>query len=74
MAGQRRFNAHHWLNDNFPDTEFDGQKTDEIKCIVIPEPESDEKKLIQEENSPETKVSGFTLASERTQRFVRFAQ
>jgi len=45
LAGQRRFNAHHWLNDNFPDTEFDGQKTDEIKCIVIPEPESDEKKL-----------------------------
>ena len=44
MAGQRRFNAHHWLNDNFPDEEFHGQKPDEIKCIVWPEPESAELK------------------------------
>ena len=45
MAGQRRFNAHHWLNKEFPGEEFHEQKTDEIKCIVIPEPDSDEKKL-----------------------------
>ena len=45
MAGQRRFNAHHWLNKKYPDEKFHEQKTDEIKCIVIPEPDSDEKKL-----------------------------
>ena len=49
MAGQRRFNAHHWLNKEFPGEKFPEsepeQKTDEIKCIVIPEPKSDEKKL-----------------------------
>ena len=40
MAGQRRFNAHHWLNEKYPGKKFPQsapeQKTDEIKCIVKP--------------------------------------
>jgi len=47
IAGQRRFNAHHWLNDNYPGEKFPKnlpgqieQLPDEIKCIVIPEPET----------------------------------
>ena len=47
LAGQRRFNAHHWLNDNHPNEKFgdEEQLPNVIKCIVIPEPETDEEKL-----------------------------
>ncbi len=40
LTGQRRFNAYHHLNENYP-----GQGFDKIDCIIINEPESDEKKL-----------------------------
>ena len=40
LAGQRRFNAHVYLNDEFP-----GQGFDKIKAIEIPEPESDQEKM-----------------------------
>lgn len=40
LAGQRRLQAYHYLNDNYPD-----QGYDKIKCIVFDEPTSDEKKI-----------------------------
>ena len=40
LAGQRRFNAHVYLNDEFP-----GQGFDKIKAIEIPEPESVQEKM-----------------------------
>jgi ParB/RepB/Spo0J family partition protein len=40
LAGQRRLNAHHLLNEKYPDTGYD-----KIKCILIDEPESNEKKM-----------------------------
>jgi ParB family chromosome partitioning protein len=40
LAGQRRLNAHHYLNDEYP-----GEGWDKIKCIVIDEPETNEKKM-----------------------------
>ena len=40
LAGQRRLNAHHNLNKKFP-----GQEYAKIKCIVIDEPETNEKKI-----------------------------
>ncbi len=40
LAGQRRFNAYHYLNDKYP-----GQGFDKIRCIVIDEPETNEEKL-----------------------------
>ena len=40
LAGQRRLNAHHHLNEQYPEEGFD-----RIKCIVIDEPESDNKKI-----------------------------
>ena len=40
LAGQRRLNAHHYLNEK-----FSGQGWDKIKCIVIDEPETNEKKM-----------------------------
>lgn len=39
LTGQRRLNAHHYLNDKYPEEGFD-----KIQCKVIPEPETDEKK------------------------------
>ena len=40
LAGQRRFNAHVYLDEEFP-----GQGFDKIKAIEIPEPESDQEKM-----------------------------
>ena len=40
LAGQRRLNAHHFLNEKYP-----GKGWDKINCIVIDEPESNEKKM-----------------------------
>ena len=40
LPAQRRLNAHHYLNDQYPEGGFD-----KIKCIVIDEPESDTKKM-----------------------------
>ena len=40
LAGQRRLNAHHNLNEQYPKEGFD-----KIKCIVIDEPESDNRKM-----------------------------
>ena len=40
LAGQRRLNAHHHLNEQYP-----GEGFDKIKCIVIDEPESANKKM-----------------------------
>ena len=40
LAGQRRLNAHHFLNEKYP-----GKGWDKIKCIVIAEPETNEKKI-----------------------------
>ena len=40
LAGQRRLNAHHYLNEQYP-----GEGFDKIKCIVIDEPESANKKM-----------------------------
>ena len=40
LAGQRRFNAHTYLNEEFP-----GDGFDKIKAIIIPEPESDQEKM-----------------------------
>jgi ParB family transcriptional regulator, chromosome partitioning protein len=40
LAGQRRLNAHHNLNDKYP-----GKGWDKIKSIVIDEPETNEKKM-----------------------------
>lgn len=40
LAGQRRFNAHVYLNEEFP-----GQGFNKIKAIEIPEPESDQQKM-----------------------------
>lgn len=40
LAGQRRLNAHHYLNK-----EFSGEGWDKIKCIVIDEPKTNEKKM-----------------------------
>ena len=40
LAGQRRFNAHVYLNEEFPNQGFD-----KIKAIKIPEPESDQEKM-----------------------------
>ena len=40
LAGQRRLNAHHLLHEQYPKEGFD-----KIKCIVIDEPESDNKKM-----------------------------
>lgn len=39
LAGQRRFNAYHYLNQHYPDEGYD-----KIECKIIPEPDSDEKK------------------------------
>jgi ParB family transcriptional regulator, chromosome partitioning protein len=40
LAGQRRFNAYTYLNEEFP-----GEGFNEIKAIIIPEPESDQEKM-----------------------------
>lgn len=40
LAGQRRLNAHHYLNDKYPNKGFD-----KINCFVIPEPKTDEDKI-----------------------------
>jgi len=40
LAGQRRFNAYHRLNQDNPNSGFD-----KIKCIVIDEPKTNEEKL-----------------------------
>lgn len=40
LTGQRRLNAYHHLNKKYPSQGFD-----KIKCNIIDEPESDEKKL-----------------------------
>mgnify|MGYP005635286651 FL=1 len=40
LAGQRRFNAYTYLNEEFP-----GDGFDKIKAIIIPEPESDQEKM-----------------------------
>lgn len=40
LAGQRRFNAYTYLNEEFP-----GEGFDKIRAIVIPEPESDQEKM-----------------------------
>ena len=40
LAGQRRLNAHHFLNEKYP-----GKGWDKIQCIVIDEPETNEKKM-----------------------------
>ena len=40
LAGQRRLNAHHHLNDKYPN-----QNWDQIQCIVIDEPDTDHKKI-----------------------------
>lgn len=40
LAGQRRLNAHHFLDEKFP-----GKGFDKIKCIVIDEPKTNEKKM-----------------------------
>jgi len=40
LAGQRRLNAHHYLNEKYP-----GEGWDKIKCIVIDEPTTNEKKM-----------------------------
>lgn len=40
LAGQRRLNAHHYLNEKYPQDGWD-----KINCIVIDEPESNEKKM-----------------------------
>ena len=40
LAGQRRFNAYHHLNEKYPNEEFD-----KIKCIVIDEPKTNEEKM-----------------------------
>lgn len=40
LDGQRRFNAHHFLNEKYPNEGFD-----KIQTVVIPEPETDEEKL-----------------------------
>ena len=40
LAGQRRLNAHHLLNDDNPNTGFD-----KINCFVIDEPKTNEEKL-----------------------------
>jgi len=40
LAGQRRFNAYSYLNEEFP-----GEGFDKIRAIVIPEPESDQEKM-----------------------------
>ncbi len=39
LTGQRRLNAHHYLNDKYP-----GEGFDKIQCKIIPEPKTDEKK------------------------------
>ena len=46
IAGQRRYNAHVYLNEKYPGKEFgpDKQLPDVIKCLVMPEPENDEMK------------------------------
>ncbi len=40
LTGQRRLNAYHYLNDKYP-----GKGFDKIKCILIDEPETDQKKM-----------------------------
>jgi ParB family transcriptional regulator, chromosome partitioning protein len=40
LAGQRRFNAYTYLNEEFP-----GDGFDKIRAIVIPEPKSDQEKM-----------------------------
>jgi len=40
LAGQRRLNAHHQLNEQYSEEGWD-----KIKCIVIDEPETNEKKM-----------------------------
>ena len=40
LAGQRRLNAYHHLNEKYPDQGFD-----KIKCIIIPEPQTSEEKI-----------------------------
>ena len=40
LAGQRRFNAYFYLNENNP-----GDGFDKIKSIIIPEPETDQEKM-----------------------------
>ena len=40
LAGQRRFNAYNYLNENNP-----GDGFDKIKAIIIPEPQSDQEKM-----------------------------
>ena len=40
LAGQRRFNAYNYLNEQYPDSGFD-----KIKCIVIDEPKTNEEKM-----------------------------
>jgi ParB-like chromosome segregation protein Spo0J len=46
IAGQRRFNAHVYLNEKYPGKRFgrDKQLPDEIKCLVIDEPKTQEEK------------------------------
>ena len=40
LAGQRRLNAHHWLDEKYP-----GKGWDEIKCLEIDEPKTREEKM-----------------------------
>jgi len=40
LAGQRRLNAHHWLDEKYP-----GKGWDKIKCLEIDEPETREEKM-----------------------------
>ena len=55
LTGQRRLNAHHFLNDKYPDHGYD-----KIKCLVFDEPESDEKKLAMSLAENITQVSMST--------------
>ena len=40
LAGQRRLNAHHWLDEKYP-----GKGWDKIKCLEIDEPKTREEKM-----------------------------
>lgn len=60
LAGQRRLNAHHWLDEKYP-----GKGWDKIKCLEIDEPKTREEKmgLSLAENITQVQMTNTDLVS-----------
>jgi len=66
LAGQRRLNAHHWLNEKYP-----GEGWDKIKAIIIDEPKTREEKqgLSLAENITQVQMMNTDLVTAVTDLF-----